>query len=88
MKVIFSTILLIFLTGCNTVTKAPPFPELPKDISFQCPELKEAEKSPELSKLLDTVVQNYGTYYECRVKVEAIIEWHKRQKEIYNKAVK
>jgi hypothetical protein len=88
MKKILLLIPIILLTGCLAVTKAPPFPELPKEITEQCPELKEAEKSPELSKLLDTVVQNYGTYYECRVKVEAVIEWHKRQKEIYEKAVK
>lgn len=76
----------LLLTGC--LSTAPKFPELPSDISQACPELREAEKSPELSKLLDTVVQNYGTYYECRVKVEAFVEWHKKQQEIYNKAVK
>ena len=76
----------LLLAGC--VSTAPKFPDLPPDISQACPELKEAEKSEQLSKLLDTVVQNYGTYYECRVKVEAFVEWHKKQQEIYNKAVK
>jgi hypothetical protein len=81
--------LTVFLTGCvTTVPKVPKFPDLPPDITLVCPELKEAEKSVEMSKLMDTVVQNYGTYYECRVKVEALIEWHKKQKEIYDKAVK
>ena len=74
------------LTGC--ISTAPKFPDLPNDIAQTCPELREAEKSPELSKLLDTVVQNYGTYYECRVKIDAFLEWHKKQKEIYDKAVK
>jgi hypothetical protein len=78
----------VLLSGCVAVTKPPAFPDLPKEITEQCPELREAEKSPELSKLLDTVVQNYGTYYECRVKVEAVVEWHKKQKEIYEKAIK
>ena len=74
------------LTGCLSV--APKFPDLPSDIAQSCPELREAEKSQEMSKLLDTVVQNYGSYYECRVKIDAFIEWHKKQKEIYNKAIK
>lgn len=76
----------VLLSGC--LSTAPKFPELPQDIAQSCPELLQAEQSQEMSKLLDTVVQNYGTYYECRVKTEAFIEWHKQQKEIYNKAVK
>jgi hypothetical protein len=86
MKNILLLIPSLFLTGCLSV--APKFPDLPKELIAPCPELREAEKSPELSNLLDTVVQNYGTYYECRVKIEAIAEWHKKQKEIYEKAVK
>ena len=76
----------LLLTGC--LTTAPKFPDLPPEISQTCPELREAEKSPDMSKLLDTVVQNYGTYYECRVKIDAFIEWHKSQKKVYDNAVK
>lgn len=76
----------LLLTGC--LSTAPKFPEIPDDIKQACPELREAEKSDQMSKLLDTVVQNYGTYYECRVKVDAFIEWHKKQKEIYDNAGK
>jgi hypothetical protein len=76
----------LLLTGC--LSTAPKFPDIPEDIKKACPELKEAEQSQQMSKLLDTVVQNYGTYYECRVKVDAFIEWHTRQKEIFDKAVK
>ena len=86
MKKLVLLVPIILLTGC--LTTAPKFPDIPADIAQSCPDLREAEKSPELSKLLDTVVQNYGTYYECRVKIDAFIEWHKQQKEIYNKAVK
>lgn len=86
MKKLILLVPTFFLTGCLSV--APKFPELPDDIAKSCPELREAEKSQEMSKLLDTVVQNYGTYYECRVKIDAFLEWHKQQKEIFNKAVK
>lgn len=86
MKKLILLVPTLLLTGCLSV--APKFPDLPADIIQRCPELREAEKSQEMSKLLDTVVQNYGTYYECRVKIDAFIEWHKQQKEIFNKAVK
>ncbi len=77
----------LLLTGC--LTTAPKFPEIPPELQQSCPELQEATKdSQELSKLLDVVVVNYSTYYECRVKVDAWLQWHKEQKEIFNKAVK
>lgn len=77
---------VLLLAGC--ISTAPNFPDIPLDLQKACPELSEAAPSQQMSKLLDTVVQNYGTYYECRVKVESFIEWHKTQKEIYEKAVK
>jgi hypothetical protein len=77
----------LFLTGC--LATAPKFPAIPDELKTPCPELQEATKdTQELSKLLDTVVVNYSTYYECRVKVDAWLEWHKQQKEIFDKAVK
>lgn len=79
--------LALFLTGC--LSTAPKFPEIPLELQTACPELKEASKdTQELSKLLDVVVVNYSTYYECRVRVDAWLEWHKRQKQIFNEAVK
>ena len=86
MKKLLLLVPALLLTGC--LTTAPKFPDLPSEIAQTCPELKEAEKSPDMSKLLDTVVQNYGTYYECRVKIDAFIEWHKSQKKVYDSAVK
>jgi hypothetical protein len=77
----------IMLSGC--LATAPKFPNVPPELMTKCPELNEvANGITELSKVLDTVVVNYSTYYECRVKVEAWQEWYKSQKEIYNNAVK
>jgi hypothetical protein len=77
----------LLLTGC--LTTAPKFPDIPEELKTACPELQEATKeTQELSKLLVVVVVNYSTYYECRVKVDAWLQWHKQQKEIFNKAVK
>ncbi len=77
----------VLLAGCLTTT--PKFPDIPPELQKACPELQEATKdTKELSKLLDVVVVNYQTYYECRVKVDAWLQWHKDQKEIFDKAVK
>jgi hypothetical protein len=77
----------MLLSGC--LATAPKFPEAPPELNANCPELNEvAEGTKEFSKVLDVVVVNYSTYYECRVKVEAWKEWYKSQKEIYNNAVK
>jgi hypothetical protein len=78
---------VILLSGC--LATAPKFPNAPPELLATCPELNEvADGTKELSKVLDVVVVNYSTYYECRVKVEAWQEWHKQQKQIYDNAVK
>jgi hypothetical protein len=77
----------LLLTGC--LATAPKFPDIPPELKTACPELQEAMKdTQELSKLLDVVVVNYSTYYECRVKVDAWLQWHTEQKAIFDKAVK
>jgi hypothetical protein len=78
---------IVLLSGC--LATAPKFPDVPQELLTNCPELNEvANETKELSKVLDVVVVNYSTYYECRVKVEAWSEWYKQQKKVYNNAVK
>ena len=77
----------VLLAGC--LSTAPKFPSVPEHLKTGCPELNEvADGTKELSKVLDVVVVNYSTYYECRVKVDAWLEWHKQQKQIFDEAVK
>jgi hypothetical protein len=86
MKVL-SLIPLLLLSGC--LATAPKFPDVPEHLKAGCPELNEvANGTTELSKVLDVVVVNYSTYYECRVKIDAWLEWHKEQKKIFDEAVK
>jgi len=78
---------IVLLSGC--LATAPKFPDVPQELLTNCPELNEvANETKELSKVLDVVVVNYSTYYECRVKVEAWSEWYKQQKKVYDNAVK
>jgi hypothetical protein len=87
MKKLLLLIPTIMLTGC--LATAPKFPDIPPELKTTCPELNEvANGTTELSKVLDVVVVNYSTYYECRVKIDAWLQWHKEQKEIFDKAVK
>lgn len=85
MKSVFLLISALLLTGClESVPVKRNFPDIPPELVAACPELQEATKeTKELSKLLDVVVVNYSTYYECRVKVDAWLQWHKDQKKIF-----
>jgi hypothetical protein len=86
MKHLLLLIPALLLTGClETVPVKRNFPEIPVELQKACPELQEATKdTKEFSKLLDVVVVNYTTYYECRIKVDAWLQWHQEQKKIFD----
>jgi hypothetical protein len=86
MKRLLLLIPAILLAGClETVPVKRTFPDVPPEIAKACPELQEATSdTKELSKLLDVVVVNYSTYYECRIKIDAWLQWHKEQKAIFD----
>lgn len=74
--------LAFFLSGCGVVV--PKFPSYPEEIGVPCPELVLVdEKEEKLSEVLKVVTKNYGQYHECRAKVQAWIDWHKEQKQIF-----
>jgi hypothetical protein len=86
MKSLLLLIPALLLTGClETVPVKRTFPDVPPEIAKACPELQEATKdTKEFSKLLDVVVVNYSTYYECRIKIDAWLQWHQDQKKIFD----
>lgn len=86
MKKLLLIIPVFLLTGClSTAPVKRNFPQAIPEIMQACPELKEvSEGTKELSKMLDVVVQNYGTYYECRVKMDAWIKWYNEQKQNFD----
>ena len=85
MKKLLLLVPAFLLAGClESVPVKRSFPDIPPELTKACPELQEATKdTQELSKLLDVVVVNYTTYYECRVKVDAWLQWHQDQKKIF-----
>lgn len=48
-----------------------------------CPNLQPAQKTSKLSDLLETISNNYSSYYECKTKHDSWIEWYNDNKKIY-----
>jgi hypothetical protein len=76
---------LLILSGCAAQKTAvlTSFPDVPQDLLTACPDLKTVDTATEkLSEVLPIIVDNYSTYYECKVKVDTWVEWYNKQKEI------
>ena len=82
--------LALFLTGCST-TSVPVtriFPELPRLVTERCPSLIKLSDDVKLSDVAKTVTVNYGTYYDCAVKHDALVEWYSIQKKLFEEGNK
>lgn len=77
-----SILFAVLLSGCMTVPVTAKFPAKP-EASEACPELARLPDQPVISDVTTTVVKNYGTYYECSVKVDTWNEWYDKQKKIF-----
>jgi hypothetical protein len=85
MKKLLLLSIFLLLTGCaSTVPVKMSFPEVPEDLKNSCADLKDTEPTTKLSEVLTVVAQNYGQYHECRIKMDAWIEWYNTQKTIFN----
>ena len=82
--------ILLCLSGCSTVVPVvAKFPEAPGQlVSEPCPNLKKLNDDAALSTIARTITENYTSYYECAVKLDAWIEWHTKQKIIFEGASK
>jgi hypothetical protein len=84
MKKLIILLPVLLLAGC--LKSAPikmDFPDVPEELKQVCPDLKQTEeKEKKLSNVLEVIVGNYIQYHECKLKVDAWIEWHKQQKQI------
>ena len=76
-------LLPLLLTGCfKSIPVKMNFPDAPSEMKVACPDLRQVKENAEMSDVLEVVASNYGTYHECKNKVDAWIEWHKQQKQI------
>jgi hypothetical protein len=77
-------ILPLLLAGCLNTPVARHFPEVPSDLLAACPALREVDpNTTKLSEVISVVSENYGTYQECKIKVDGWIEWYNTQKSIF-----
>ena len=76
-------ILPLMLIGCQDVPVKQNWPEVPKTLMESCPDLAMIKEGAKLSEIVEIVADNYYTYHECRVKVDAWKEWYDTQKKIY-----
>lgn len=75
---------LAMCSGCSTVVPVTAkFPEPPRLGLGTCPQLQTVPDGVKLSELTNTVIVNYGTYYECAVRVDQWNEWYNIQKRIF-----
>ena len=85
--IIFAIVVMLVLavTGCSTVVpvvaKFPPAPG--QLVSEPCPNLKKLNDNAALSDIARSVTENYTSYYECAVKLDAWIDWHSKQKILF-----
>lgn len=84
MKKLLLLIPALLLTGCLTTPVKRNFPEVPKELMEACPDLKAVPETEKLSEVLKVVVDNYGQYHECKIKVDTWVEWYKTQKQIFD----
>lgn len=75
----------VFLSGCfATITTTPQFPVAPPILLEHCPQLQKADPSNgSLRDMLQVVIENYSSYYQCAAKTHGWQEWYNEQREIY-----
>jgi hypothetical protein len=84
MKRLLLLIPVFLLAGCLVTPVKRNFPEVPKELMVACPDLKTVEQTEKLSEVLKVVVDNYGQYHECKIKVDTWVEWYNTQKQIFD----
>lgn len=81
----------VILSGCTLFVpvKPPKFPDLPESLKQKCEKLKTIEgEKVSITDMLKVVVQNYGLYHECSIKVDGWNDWYIEQKKILDKVSK
>lgn len=78
-------LIALVLSACSTVVPvAVKFPEAPAVIMERCPDLKQIKsETATMSEFTTIVAENYTTYYECAVRVDAFRKWYETQKSIF-----
>ena len=72
---------LLALSGCSMfVPVKRTFPEVPKELTTRCADLKLIPETDKLSEVISVVADNYALYKECQLNVDSWNEWYTTQK--------
>lgn len=76
----------LLLAGCSvTAPVKRQFPAAPPILMEPAPDLKTLEgKEADLRRLLETSIENMGTYHELRERFRAWQQWYQEQKKIFD----
>ena len=76
---------VVMLSACTTIVPvAQKFPQAPEQTLKLCPQLATVPAGQtSITDMLKVVVANYGTYYECSVRHDGLVEWYHVQKKIH-----
>jgi len=90
MRLLVVLLTAITISGCGMMAKLipakPQWPEVPKELTEKCPDLKTIEGNQiAVTDLLKRVVENYTLYYECSLKNDGWNDWYVKQRDLYNK---
>ena len=86
MKKLVILVTAVLLAGCQSVPIVPKWPDVPKELLEQCPDLKTVDpQNDKLSAVLENVADNYKQYYDCKSDKNDWIEWYNGQKKIWDK---
>lgn len=78
------SLIIVTLVGCSSVPVKVKFPEAPEELLKDCGNLAIVQPDEHaFSKFLNVVVDNYGTYYECKIQADGWKRWYDEQKEIF-----
>jgi len=83
MKNLLVILFVGMLTACTTAPVKRTFPEIPQELTQECPDLKQTDSTSKLSEVLKVVTENYSQYHECKAKVDTWMEWYNTQKQIF-----
>ena len=76
---------VLFLSACTLPVKQE-FPSVPKTLMEQPVPLKVVPENSSFSVMLDTMLDNYSSYYVISQRLSAWQEWYNKQKSIFEKA--
>jgi PBP1b-binding outer membrane lipoprotein LpoB len=83
MKKYLTLLLALFLMGCVAVPVSRNFPKAPDMLQEPPPALNTIPDGAQADQVIDTVIENYGTYHKVANELRGWQQWYIEQKKIF-----